>query len=331
MLGNTMPQKVFSPKKKIFITGVAGFIGFHLATHLKSFGVDVFGCDSFNSYYDPMLKRARASLLKEIGIDVFGVSIQDKEKIAELVQRQQPTHIVHLAAQAGVRYSLVNPLAYVDANVDGFVKMLEIAKDFGALPFIYASSSSVYGQNTKIPFSEEDPTDAPSNLYGATKKSNELIAAAYHHVWKIPVTGLRFFTVYGPWGRPDMAYYLFTKAIVEGSCIPLFGGGLLRRDFTYISDIVDGITSAIELAAPLEIFNLGHNSPHSVLDLVAVLEKHIGKKAIIEHKPLQPGEVMQTYADICKSSKILGFSPRVSLEEGMGHFVSWYRSHHRLK
>lgn len=323
-------QKSFSSRKKIFLTGIAGFIGFHLARHLTKRGDEVIGCDNFNDYYDTKLKRDRAEILKKEGIKVYEIDLRDKAKLEDLFQNAQFTHIVHLAAQAGVRYCITHPQAYVQSNLDGFVQILELCRKFGPIPFIYASSSSVYGMNKKIPFSESDPTESPSNFYGATKKSNELIARSYHHLYKIPVTGLRFFTVYGPWGRPDMAYFSFAKAIINDSPIPLFAEGKMKRDFTHIDDIVKGTAAAIDLSAQDEIFNLGHNSPHAVTELVAELESAVGKKATFQHFPMQPGEVPVTFADISKSQTLLGFEPKVPLCDGIQGFVNWYREYYTL-
>jgi UDP-glucuronate 4-epimerase len=307
---------------RILITGIAGFIGFHLALALRKLGHQVVGCDHFNTYYDPQLKRRRAELLKE---GVFEFDMRDQEVLKRLITEHKITHFVHLAAQAGVRYSLSHPDAYVASNLEGFVDVMEVVRHFPHIPFIYASSSSVYGLNRKIPFAESDPTDTPCNLYGATKKSNELIAHAYHHIYGIPVTGLRYFTVYGPWGRPDMAYFSFTKAILERKPLTLYNQGAMQRDFTYIDDIVAGTIAAIELAPPCEIFNLGNHKPEEIVTLVKILEKATGKKAEVNYLPMQPGEVVVTYADISKSQKMLGFSPKTSLEEGVGKFFTWYR------
>jgi len=323
-------QNSFSSRKKIFLTGIAGFIGFHLAKFLTARGDLVIGCDNFNDYYDMGLKHDRAALLKKEGIEVHAIDLNDRAKIEALLQNAGITHIVHLAAQAGVRYCITHPEAYVHSNLDGFVQILEICRKFGPIPFIYASSSSVYGMNKKIPFSEIDLTDSPSNFYGATKKSNELIARSYHHLYKIPVTGLRFFTVYGPWGRPDMAYFSFTKALFADSPIPLFAEGKMKRDFTYIDDIVDGIASAIDLSAQDEIFNLGHNSPHEVTELVQQLELATGKKATYNHFPMQPGEVPVTYADISKAGRMLGFQPKTPLSTGIKNFVDWYKKYYHV-
>jgi len=300
--------------KSIFITGIAGFIGFHLALHLKQRGDNVVGCDTFNDYYDPCLKRARAAVLEQHGISAIEADVRDMAKIASSLS--DATHLVHMAAQAGVRYSITHPQAYVDANIDGFVKMLEACRTHPGMKFIYASSSSVYGLNQKIPFSEKDPTDQPASFYGATKKSNELIAASYHHLYRIPVTGLRFFTVYGPWGRPDMAYFAFTQKILAGQSIPVFNAGKMQRDFTYIDDIVQGTVAAIDLGADCEIFNLGNNRCEELSSLIHLIENYTGKTAQQELLPMQPGDVIATYADISKSQAHLGFSPQISLAEG---------------
>ncbi len=309
---------------RIFITGIAGFIGSHVAHALRRRGDFVMGCDDFNPYYDPSLKRARAALLEKQGISVVEADIRQSALLEEQIVQFGATHVLHLAAQAGVRHSLTHPECYVASNLDGFVQVIEIIRRHPHIPFIYASSSSVYGLNRKIPFSETDPTDAPSNLYGATKKSNELIAHAYHHLFGIKTTGLRYFTVYGPWGRPDMAYFSFTRAILEGKPIQIFNEGKMQRDFTYIDDIAAGTLAAIDLAAPCEVFNLGNHRPEEVLHLIALLEKHLGKTAQKNLLPMQPGEVPTTYADITKSQKLLGFSPKVSLEEGIQKFLAWY-------
>jgi len=310
----------------IFITGIAGFIGFHVAEALRKRGDTVVGCDNFNAYYDPQLKRDRAALLEKQGVKIFEMDIRDGALLEKLVVENKITHFLHLAAQAGVRHSIKHPKDYVDSNLEGFIQVLGVIRHHPKIPFIYASSSSVYGLNTKIPFSETDPTDMPSSLYGATKKSNELIAHAYHHMYGISVTGLRFFTVYGPWGRPDMAYFSFTNAIMKGEPLHIYNEGQMKRDFTYIDDIVAGTLAAIDLKASCEIFNLGNHKPEGVLHLVELLEKNIGKVAIKELLPMQPGEVPVTYADISKSHKLLGFSPTTSLETGIKKFLSWYKS-----
>lgn len=313
---------------RIFITGIAGFIGFHLARALSKRGDTVFGCDNFNPYYDPELKRGRAAILEEQDIEVLDMDMRNPPLLEKVILDREITHFVHLAAQAGVRHSIKHQESYVYNNLEGFVQVMEVVRRHPGIPFIYASSSSVYGLNKKVPFSETDPTDAPSSLYGATKKSNELIAHAYHHMYGISVTGLRFFTVYGPWGRPDMAYFSFTNAIRQGKPIRIYNEGQMKRDFTYIDDIVNGTLAAIDLGAPCEVFNLGNNQPEDVLYLVKVLEKYLGKTAIQELLPMQPGEVPVTYADISKSRKVLGFSPKISLDQGIQKFLSWYQEYY---
>jgi len=312
---------------KIFITGIAGFIGFHLARFLKRRGDFVMGCDHFNSYYDPALKRARAAHLAAADISVIETDIADSTLLKKIVVDKEVTHFVHLAAQAGVRYSITHPESYVHSNLDGFVHVMEVCRHRPQMKCIYASSSSVYGLNEKIPFSEKDPTDRPANLYAATKKSNELIAHSYHHLFGISVTGLRYFTVYGPWGRPDMAYFSFARCIWDDLPLSLYNRGHVARDFTYIDDIVCGTAAAIDLGAPCEIFNLGGEMPLPVLTLVKMLEQEIGKCAKSELVPMQPGEILSTHADITKAKSLLGFAPSISHEEGIKRFVAWYCSY----
>lgn len=317
---------IIAPKKpkKVFITGIAGFIGFHLALFLKKRGDFVVGCDNFNSYYDPSLKRLRKKILQENDIDVIDCDIRESQCLEQVIIENHITHFVHLAAMAGVRYSMENPASYVDTNLDGFLKVLELIRKYPAIKLTYASSSSVYGLNTKIPFSEEDTTDHPACFYAATKKSNEHMAHCYHNMYGISVTGLRFFTVYGPYGRPDMAYFSFATAILNEKPVPLFNKGKMRRDFTYIDDIVKGITAAMDKEFSCEIFNLGNNKPEETLYLVKLLEEKIGKKARIENPPAPKGDVLITYADISKAKEKLGFYPEVSLEEGIERFVDWF-------
>jgi UDP-glucuronate 4-epimerase len=308
----------------ILITGIAGFIGFHLAQFLHQRGDAVVGCDNFNDYYNPLLKRRRSALLADLKIPIIEADIQNLSKLKEIVDQFQITHVVHLAAQAGVRYSKQNPQSYVDTNLNGFLQVLELIRHNPSIPLIYASSSSVYGLNEKIPFAETDVTDSPSNLYGATKKSNELMAHAYHHLFGINAIGLRFFTVYGPWGRPDMAYFSFADAIVQQQPIRLYNQGKMKRDFTYIDDIIQGIVAALDKARGYEIFNLGNHRPEEVLTLIHLLEKKLGKKALIELLPPEPGEVLVTYADISKAKKLLNFHPKTSLDAGLTLFLNWY-------
>jgi UDP-glucuronate 4-epimerase len=257
--------------------------------------------------------------------------IRDRDFIRLLFLRNEITHVVHLAAQAGVRHSLYEPDDYVASNLQGFLSILEACRTFPSLKLIYASSSSVYGLNKKTPFSVEDKTDQPANLYGATKKANEVMAHAYHHLYGLSVTALRYFTAYGPWGRPDMAYYRFTRHICEGQPIQVFNRGMMRRDFTYIDDIIAGTIAAIDLGAECEIFNLGDNRPIDLLYLIQLLEDALGIRAIKEMLPMQLGEVLETYADIEKSRKMLGFQPKVTLEEGIVKFIEWYREYHSIK
>lgn len=307
--------------KRIFITGAAGFIGFHLARYLADRGDVVKGYDNFNDYYSPQLKRERAKALQ--GVSLIEGDLCDSGLLRRSIADFNPTHIVNLAAQAGVRYSLEQPQRYVHSNIEGFLNLLEVCKERPSTPLVYASSSSVYGLNSKVPFSPEDRTDEQASFYGVTKKCNELMAGAYHHLYGIPVTGLRFFTVYGPWGRPDMAYYSFAKKILRGEPIEVYNHGNLERDFTYIDDIVAGTASAIDLAASCEIFNLGNHKPVKLLRFIEILEEALGKKAIKVNKPMQQGDVEKTFADIAKSRELLGFEPATSLEEGIPKFVSW--------
>ncbi len=312
--------------KRILITGCAGFIGFHLAQALSARGDCVVGLDNFNAYYDPALKEARA---RRLSIPLIRGDIRDQALLSQLLSDHAITHVVHLAAQAGVRHSLLAPHEYTASNIDGFLSVLEACRRVPDLKLIFASSSSVYGLNKKIPFSIDDPTDHPANFYGATKKANEVMAFAYHHIYGLAVTGLRFFTAYGPWGRPDMAYFRFSDQIMRNEPISLFNRGDMRRDFTYIDDIVRGILLAVDLGAPHALFNLGNNHPVPLLRFVELLESALGKTAIKQFLPLQPGEVLETYADIEHTKQQLGWEPRVPLEEGILHFTDWYKSAQR--
>lgn len=308
---------------KVFITGIAGFIGMHTALALMKRGDEVIGCDNFNSFYDPVLKRARQTKLEEAGIPVI------EQDINNLTDLQDCTHLLHLAAQAGVRYSVQHPEKVMDSNMNGLIHILELLKETNA-ELIFASSSSVYGENEKIPFSESDITVQPSSLYAATKMAGELICHSYHHLYQIPMRLLRFFTVYGPWGRPDMAYFLFAKAIAEDRPIQVFNHGKMERDFTYIDDIVDGILAAIDTSLPFEVFNLGNSKTEKLSTFISVIEEKMGKKAVQEMLPMQKGDVTRTFADISKAQKLLGFAPKVSLEEGLGHFVNWFNNSETL-
>ncbi|MDJ0729721.1 MAG: NAD-dependent epimerase [Crocosphaera sp.] len=322
---------------KVLVTGVAGFIGFHLSQKLLNKGETVVGVDSVNSYYDVSLKKARLNQLKtQSSFSFYLLDLADRNEIAKLFREHKFDVVVHLAAQAGVRYSLENPHAYVDSNLVGFVNILEGCRHHNIKHLVYASSSSVYGKNKKIPFSTNDNVDHPVSLYAATKKANELMAHTYSHLYGIPTTGLRFFTVYGPWGRPDMAYFLFTKAILEDKPIKVFNYGKMKRDFTYIDDIVEGIIRVIDKipqfhhsSVPYKIYNIGNNQPVELGHFIEVLENCIGKKAIKEFLPMQPGDVPMTYADVDELIKDVGFQPNTSLETGLEKFVSWYRDYYQ--
>jgi UDP-glucuronate 4-epimerase len=327
-----------SDGKMIFlVTGSAGFIGFHVAQYLLDRGERVVGIDNVNPYYDVALKRARLARLEgRRGFTFQPVDVADPAAMTALAERHPDIEaIVHLAAQAGVRYSLTQPLAYVEANVKGQVVLLETARRLSQLKsIVYASSSSVYGANTKQPFSVEDRADHPVSLYAATKRAGELITESYCRLYALPCTGLRFFTVYGPWGRPDMAAYLFTDAILAGRPIQVFNAGNMSRDFTYIDDIVPAIVAAAETApaAPGEhrLYNLGNNRPEALLDFIAVLETALGRTAIKEMMPMQPGDVPTTYADIGPARRELGFEPRIPIAVGLPRFVAWYREYHGI-
>ena len=323
----------------ILLTGAAGFIGFHLAQKLLNQGHNVIGFDNLNDYYDVSLKHKRLELLKRYDNFTFiKGDLADKDIINELFGKYHPQVVVNLAAQAGVRYSIVNPQAYIDSNIVGFYNILEACRHFPVKHLVFASSSSVYGNNKKVPYSVEDKVDNPVSLYAATKKSNELMAHAYSVLYKIPSTGLRFFTVYGPWGRPDMAYFSFTKKMVAGEKIQLFNYGDLKRDFTYIDDVVEGIINVMakppaetEDGAPYKIYNIGNNSPENLLYFVDTLEKHllveglISKPAEREFLPMQKGDVYQTYADVIDLEKDFDFKPNTSLDKGLLKFVKWYK------
>lgn len=314
--------------KRIFITGASGFIGFHLASHLEKRGDKVIGYDNYNFDYCMKLKKSRAQVLKQSGISIIEGDILDQKKLIESISTFEPTHLIHLAAQAGVRESLNKPHHYLKTNIEGFLNILEVCRQFPFIKLIYASSSSVYGTNQKIPFQIEDKTDYQASFYGVTKKTNELMAETYRHLFNIFPIGLRFFTVYGPWGRPDMAYFSFANAILKGEPIKIYNNGEMERDFTYIQDIVEGVTESLEHPIPGTLFNLGSNRPLPLLYLIERLEKELNKKARLLFFPMQPGDVKSTYADIENSKISLKYSPKVSLEEGIHHFVRWH-SHYR--
>jgi UDP-glucuronate 4-epimerase len=330
----------------VLVTGCAGFIGYHLALRLLREGRTVVGLDNMNPYYDVTLKQARLSRLRDFNRFVFRqVSLENRADIENLFQEHEFSVVVNLAAQAGVRYSLTNPHSYVDSNLTGFLHILEGCRHRKVGHLLFASSSSVYGANTRMPFSVHDNVDHPVSLYAATKKANELMAHTYAHLYGLPSTGLRFFTVYGPWGRPDMALFLFTRAILAGEPIQVFNHGRMRRDFTYIDDIVEGIVRIMERApepnpdwngdapdpgtsyAPYRVYNIGNNQPVELMRYIEVLEECLGKQAEKNFMPLQMGDVPATYADIDDLARDFGFQPRTSIEEGISRFVQWYREY----
>ncbi|HWP26698.1 MAG TPA: NAD-dependent epimerase [Xanthobacteraceae bacterium] len=333
----------------VLVTGAAGFIGFHVARRLAAAGRNVVGVDNLNPYYDPALKEARLAELGKLATFRFvRLDLADRKGVATLFAEHRFPFVVHLAAQAGVRYSLVNPATYVDANLVGFANVLEGCRHSGCRHLLFASSSSVYGTNTKLPFSVHDNVDHPISLYGATKKANELMAHAYSHLYGMPATGLRFFTVYGPWGRPDMAMYVFAKAIMEGAPIRLYNNGNMRRDFTYVDDATEAVVRLIDRApapnpawsagaadpgtsaAPWRIYNIGNNRTVEVMRVVTLLEQELGRRAVKEMAPMQPGDVPATWADIDDLVREVGFRPETPIEVGIRKFVAWYRSYHGL-
>jgi UDP-glucuronate 4-epimerase len=336
-------RKAALKMKTVLVTGCAGFIGFHVSNRLLQLGYGVLGLDNLNRYYDEGLKAARLEiLLRQRGFEFVQGDIADRPFV-EGIFRQEFGPVVHLAAQAGVRYSLENPYLYVHSNLAGFVNLIEEAYKTKKQHFVFASSSSVYGANQKVPFSEQDNVDHPVSLYAATKKSNELMAHVYAHLYNLPVTGLRFFTVYGPWGRPDMAIFKFCKAIFEGSPIDVYNHGHMKRDFTYIDDVVEGVIRIMETppcstlqdrpdgvsSAPYRLYNIGNNQPVDLARLIQVLEEKIGAKAIIQLLPMQPGDVPTTFADIDRLSQAVGYRPNTPIEEGVSRFVDWYREYYK--
>ena len=313
--------------QKILITGAAGFIGYHLSRSLLKDGALILGIDNLNNYYDTDLKEQRLKRLKSFRNFTFKkIDLIDEKKLNNVFLNFNPSIVIHLAAQAGVRYSIENPRAYLDSNLIGFHNVIEQCRRCKINKLIYASSSSIYGLNEKIPFSVNDKTDYPVSLYGATKKSNELVAHAYSHLYGVKTIGLRFFTVYGPWGRPDMAYFSFTKKIIEGRKIEVFNHGNMQRDFTYIDDIVDGIRNTIDKDFNFEIFNLGNSKSEDLMTMIRIIEKELNIKANIVFKNMQAGDVFKTYADIKKSIKMLEFKPKVSLQIGLKKTIDWYKS-----
>ena len=321
----------------VLLTGAAGFIGYHVSLRLLERGESVVGIDNLNDYYDVALKQARLDRLRQHkGFDFHRLDISDHEALTKTVGAVGGIdRVVHLAAQAGVRYSLTNPFAYVQANLVGHMAILELCRHLPACKhLVYASSSSVYGGNTKLPFSVDDRTDTPVSLYAATKRADELMSHSYGHLYGLAQTGLRFFTVYGPWGRPDMALYIFTKAILEGRPIRVFNNGDMKRDFTYIDDIVCGVVAAldnppvIDGAAPHRVYNIGNHRSEPLMRLIEVLETALGAKAEINFEPMQPGDVKETYADISAIQRDLGFAPTTPIDVGVPNFVAWYRDYH---
>lgn len=334
---------------KVLITGGAGFIGFHLSNLLLDKGYQVIGIDNLNDYYDVRIKEGRLAILQaKENYTFYKIDIKDKENVDNLFAEHRPDYVVNLAAQAGVRYSLINPYAYVDSNLIGFVNILEACRHYPVKHLLYASSSSVYGGNKVAPFSTEHQVDHPVSLYAATKKSNELMAHTYSHLYKIPTTGLRFFTVYGPWGRPDMAYFSFTQDILSGKPINVFNYGKMKRDFTYVDDIVEGVYRLLdtipqanpewdettdklsESFAPYRVYNIGNNEPMELEKFINVLEDKLGKKANKNYMDMQPGDVTMTYADTTDLEKVIGFKPSTSVEEGLGKFVEWYKKFYNI-
>ncbi|MBA65344.1 MAG: protein CapI [Candidatus Marinimicrobia bacterium] len=312
--------------EKILVTGSAGFIGMHLCQKLLKEGYQVFGLDNMNDYYDIIIKESRIKLLKDYeNFNFVNCDILDNSGLTRIFKKFNPDKVVNLAAQAGVRYSLINPQVYMKVNVLGFLNILEHCKKFNVKGLIYASSSSVYGGNQKIPFSVDDVVDKPISIYAASKISNELMAYTYGHLFSINTTGLRFFTVYGPWGRPDMAIHLFTKNISNNKPIDVYNYGKMKRDFTYVKDIVSGTLSAIKKNYQCEVFNLGNNKVEELKKVIQLIEIKLNKKARLNLKDIQPGDVKETFADINYSKKMLGYSPSISLEEGISLFIEWYQ------
>ncbi len=332
---------------RVLVTGAAGFIGYHTAARLLDRGHEVIGFDNLNSYYDVSLKEARLARLKaRAGFRFLKADLGDRTVVEAAFAEERPARVIHLAAQAGVRYSLDHPHAYINSNLTGFLHVLEGCRHHGVEHLVYASSSSVYGANRKLPFGVSDPVDHPVSLYGATKKANELMAHSYAHLFALPVTGLRFFTVYGPWGRPDMSLFLFTRKILAGEPIEVFNYGRHARDFTYVDDAVEGVLRSFDKiaspdpnwraeapdpatsSAPYRIYNIGNHSPVALLDYIAAIEKALGKKAKIELLPQQPGDVEETYADVEALQAATGFQPSTPLETGIERFVAWYRDYY---
>lgn len=312
----------------IIVTGAAGFIGYHLARSLLDDGIEVTGVDNVNQYYDPALKQARLDILSNYdAFEFHKLDLCDYEGLKAVFAKASAARICHLAAQAGVRYSLTDPFAYQKSNNEGFLNILHLAKEHRVENFVYASSSSVYGGNTKLPFCETDPVDHPISLYAATKRSNELVAHCYSHLFGLPCSGLRFFTVYGPWGRPDMALFKFTKAILENAPIDVYNHGNMRRNFTYVDDVVRGIRITLDNPVPYELYNIGNNRAENLMTFIETIERMLGKEAEKNFLPMQPGDVPATVADISKL-QALGFEPRTDIDAGVERFVAWYREYY---
>ena len=327
--------------QRVLVTGAAGFIGFHLASRLLKAGATVHGLDNLNTYYDVTLKKARIDAIGQHQRFSFSVQdIVDYDALNAVFGDFRPDCVIHLAAQAGVRYSLSNPRAYVSSNLDGFLAVLEACRARPIRHLVYASSSSVYGANSKLPYNEDDPVVAPVSLYAATKRANELMAQTYAHLYGIACSGVRFFTVYGPWGRPDMAYYSFTKAILEGRAIDVFNHGRMQRDYTYIGDVIEAVVRLVDVPpgqdardinpthAPHIIYNVGNHTPIDLERFIAALELALGRNAHRRYLPMQPGDVLATYADVSRLSRVTGFAPHTSIEDGIARFVEWFRSYH---
>jgi UDP-glucuronate 4-epimerase len=332
-----MRLKPVDDKKVYLVTGSAGFIGMHLCKRLLELGCTVIGLDNLNDYYDVQLKYARLDVLKEYErFTFYKMDLAEKGSLEDLFTKNSIDVVINLAAQAGVRYSIENPDTYIQSNIVGFFNILENCRRHPVKHLLYASSSSVYGANKKVPFATEDRVDHPVSLYAATKKSNELMAYTYSHLYQIPATGLRFFTVYGPYGRPDMAYFSFTKAIIENKPIQVFNNGDMYRDFTYINDVVSGVLPLIEKSpvltmegVPYKIYNIGNNRPEKLLDFIAAIEKAVGKKSVKKFYPMQPGDVYQTCADVTDLVEDVGFKPNTTIGEGIGRFVAWYEEFYK--
>jgi len=314
----------------ILVTGSAGFIGFHLSKKLLEDGIEVIGYDSVNNYYDPTLKEARLKILQEFNnFTFYRKNLCDFDALEIVFKNHSIKKVCNLAAQAGVRYSLTNPFVYQKSNIEGFLNIIELSKRTKIENFVYASSSSVYGNNKKLPFSISDNVDHPISLYAASKKANELIAHTYSHLYKLPTTGLRFFTVYGPYGRPDMALFIFTKKILAGDSIEVYNHGNMKRDFTYIDDIVSGVISALNHSFDYEVFNLGNHHSENLMDFIGLIEENLAKKAEINFLPIQPGDVPETFADIDHAREKLGFEPTTTIEVGIKRFVDWYKNYYK--